>query len=234
MRCGLIAKKLGMSRVLAADGRHVPVTVLHVDGCQVISQRTTERDGYTALQLGAGTAKPKNVGSPMRGHFGKANVEPKKIVYEFRVVPEALLDVGAELTAAHFIEGQMVDVTGVTIGRGFAGVMKRHNFHGLRASHGVSVSHRSHGSTGHRQDPGRVFKGKKMAGHMGDRRRTTQNLKIVRSDADQGLILVEGCVPGAQGSWVLLRDAMKRPRPKDVPFPGAVRAAAAGAGQAKE
>ncbi|MSO75946.1 MAG: 50S ribosomal protein L3 [Alphaproteobacteria bacterium] len=223
MRTGLIARKLGMSRVFTETGEHVPVTVLHVEGCQVVAQRTMETDGYTALQLGAGTPKVKNVTKPMRGHFAKAKVEPKRRLVEFRVPPEALVEVGAELAANHFTAGQKVDVTATSIGKGFAGAMKRYNFAGLEASHGVSVSHRSHGSTGNRQDPGRTFKGKKMAGHMGDRRVTTQNIQVVSTDVERGLILVRGSVPGAPGGWVLVRDAVKRPAPEGLPFPAALK-----------
>jgi large subunit ribosomal protein L3 len=230
MRTGLIARKLGMSRVFTDTGEHVPVTVLEVDGCQVVAQRTLEKDGYTALQLGAGTPKVKNVSKPMRGHFAKAKVEPKRRLVEFRVPAEAMVAVGAELAVNHFLPGQHVDVTGTSIGKGFAGAMKRHNFGGLEASHGVSVSHRSHGSTGNRQDPGRTFKGKKMAGHMGDRRVTTQNIKVVSTDLERGLILVEGAVPGAPGGWVLVRDAVKRRPPKDLPFPAALKGGAEAAG----
>jgi large subunit ribosomal protein L3 len=226
MRTGLIVKKLGMTRIFTAEGNHVPVTVLEVDNLQVISVRTAEKDGYTAVQLGTGKAKVKNVTQPMRGHFAKAKIEPKRKLVEFRVTPDAVLEVGAELSAAHFLAGQFVDVTGTTKGRGFAGVMKRHNFGGLRATHGVSVSHRSHGSTGQRQDPGKVFRGKKMAGHMGDVRVTTQNLKIANIDADRGLIMVEGAVPGADGGYVLINDAAKRKAPKDLPFPAGLRGAA--------
>jgi large subunit ribosomal protein L3 len=225
MRIGLIAEKVGMTRVFDDAGAHVPVTVLKVDACQVVQVRTAERDGYTAVQLGVGKAKVKNVTKPMRGHYAKAKVEPKRRLVEFRVSADALLDVGSELTAEHFLPGQFVDVTGTSIGKGFAGVMKRHNFGGLRATHGVSVSHRSHGSTGNRQDPGRTFPGKKMAGHLGDVRVTTQNLKIVSVDAERGLILVKGSVPGADGGYVLVRDAKKRSAPKEVPFPAALRAA---------
>jgi large subunit ribosomal protein L3 len=227
MRSGLIARKLGMTRVFDAEGAHVPVTVLQVDKCEVVAVRTAEKDGYTAVQLGVGAAKVKNVSKPMRGHFAKAKVEPKRKVTEFRVSADALIDVGAELSAAHFIPGQFVDVTGTSIGKGFAGVMKRHNFGGLRASHGVSISHRSHGSTGHRQDPGRVFKGKKMAGHLGDERITTQNLKVVSTDPERGLILIQGSVPGAPGSYVLVKDAVKRKLPKEVPFPAGLKGAGA-------
>jgi len=226
MRTGLIAEKVGMTRVFDAEGAHVPVTVLKMDGCQVVAVRTAEKDGYTAVQLGLGKAKVKNVTKPMRGHFAKAKVEPKRRLVEFRVSADALLDVGAELSATHFLPGQYVDVTANSIGKGFAGVMKRHNFGGLRATHGVSVSHRSHGSTGNRQDPGRTFPGKLMAGHMGAARVTTQNLKIVSVDAERGLILVQGSVPGATGGYVLVADAKKRSAPKDLPFPGAIKAAA--------
>lgn len=223
MRTGLIARKVGMTRQFAEDGTHVPVTVLHVDGCHVIAHRTQEKDGYTAVQLGAGKAKVKNVTQPMRGHFAKARVEPRKHLAEFRVSPEALIDVGAELSVDHFVVGQYVDVTGRSIGRGFAGAMKRHGFHGLRATHGVSISHRSLGSTGQRQDPGKVFKNKKMAGHMGDRRVTALNLRVVATDATRGLILLEGAVPGAENGWVLVRDAIKKPAPEGLPFPAAIR-----------
>jgi large subunit ribosomal protein L3 len=212
-----------MTRIFTDGGEHVPVTVLKVDQCRVVAHRTVEKNGYTALQLGAGLAKVKNVTRAERGHFAVAKVEPARRVVEFRVSPDNLIDVGAEITADHFIEGQYVDVTGTSIGRGFAGSMKRHNFGGLRASHGVSISHRSHGSTGQRQDPGRVFKGKKMAGHMGDVRVTTQNLKIVKTDADRGLIMVRGSVPGAKGGWVMLRDAVKSGMPEGAPKPGAIR-----------
>jgi large subunit ribosomal protein L3 len=197
MRAGLIARKLGMTRLFTDEGEHVPVTVLQVDKCEVVAVRTAERDGYTAVQLGVGTAKVKNVSKPMRGHFAKAKVEPKRKVAEFRVGADALLEVGAEIGADHFLAGQFVDVVGTSIGKGFAGSMKRHNFHGLRATHGVAVSHRSHGSTGNRQDPGRTFPGKKMAGHMGDRRVTTLNLRVVSTDAERGLIMIRGAVPGA-------------------------------------
>jgi large subunit ribosomal protein L3 len=232
MRTGLIAQKIGMTRLFGDDGSHVGVTVLKVDACEVVAVRTAEKDGYTAVQLGVGKRKAKNVGKPMRGHFAKAKVEPKAKVAEFRVSPDALLEVGARLSVAHFVEGQFVDVTGITIGRGFAGGMKRWNFGGLRASHGVSVSHRSHGSTGNRQDPGKVFKNKKMAGHMGDRQRTILNLEVFGVDEERGLILVKGGVPGADGSWVKVRDAVKRARPADAPYPAAIAApAAAGGGE---
>jgi large subunit ribosomal protein L3 len=223
MRSGVIAQKIGMTRVFKDDGRHVPVTVLKMDNCQVVRQRTVDGDGYTAVQLGAVAAKPKNVTKPMRGHFAATNVEPKRKVVEFRVSPENLLDVGAELTAEHFVIGQYVDVSGTSIGKGFAGVMKRHNFGGMPASHGVSITHRAHGSTGQRQDPGKVFKGKKMAGHMGDVRVTTQNLEVVATDAARGILMIKGAVPGAKGGFVLVRDAVKRALPEGVPMPGAVR-----------
>ena len=223
MRTGLLARKLGMSRIFADDGRHVPVTVLKIDFCQVVAQRTEGRDGYNALQLGAGTAKVKNVARPQRGHYAKAKVEPKRKLVEFRISADAMVDVGAEITADHFLPGQPVDVAGTSIGKGFAGAMKRHHFSGLRATHGVSVSHRSHGSTGQCQDPGRVFKGKKMAGHLGDKRVTQQNLEVVRTDVERGLVLVQGAVPGAKGGWVLISDAVKTPAPEDVPFPAAIR-----------
>lgn len=225
MRSGLIAQKVGMTRIFTEDGTHVPVTVLKVDTVQVVSTRSVEKDGYTAVQLGAGTAKVKNVAKAQRTTFAAAKVEPKKKLAEFRVAPENVLEVGAELSAAHFIPGQFVDITGNTIGKGFAGGMKRWNFRGLEATHGVSVSHRSHGSTGQRQDPGKVFKGKKMAGHLGDEQVTTQNLKVVSTDADRGLILVKGSVPGAEGSWVLVKDAVKRKLPEGVPFPAGLKAA---------
>jgi large subunit ribosomal protein L3 len=225
MRSGVIAQKVGMTRVYTEAGEHVPVTVLRVDNCQVVAQRTQEKDGYTAIQLGVGMRKAKNTPKALRGHFAAAQVEPKRKLAEFRVTPENLVEVGAEITAAHFVPGQYVDVTGTSIGKGFAGVMKRHNFGGLRATHGVSVSHRSHGSTGQRQDPGKVFKGKKMAGHMGDVRVTTQNLQVVRTDADQGVILVRGAVPGAKGGWLIVRDAVKKSLPDGVPTPAAIRKA---------
>lgn len=224
MRSGLLAQKLGMSRVFNEDGASVPVTVLKIDALQVVAQRTQEKHGYTALQLGAGRRKVKHTTQPMRGHFAAAKVEPKRKLVEFRVAEDALIDVGSEFTADHFVVGQKVDVTGTSIGKGFAGAMKRHNFGGLRASHGVSVSHRSHGSTGQCQDPGKVFKGKKMAGHMGATRVTTQNLEIVSTDTDRGLVLVKGAVPGSKNGWILIRDAVKEARPEDAPYPGAFRA----------
>lgn len=234
MRTGLIARKEGMSRVFDEDGRHIPVTVLKVDDCQVVSVRTEEKDGYVALQLGAGKAKVKRTSKSNRGHFAKAKVEPKKKMAEFRVSDENLLEVGVELGVNHFVPGQFVDVTGTTIGKGFAGGMKRHNFGGLRASHGVSVSHRSHGSTGQRQDPGRVFKGKRMAGHMGDVRATSQNLLVVDIDAEEGIILVKGAVPGADNGWVLIRDAVKKPLPDNVPKPAGLKQAAQAQKKAQE
>ncbi|MCK4939803.1 MAG: 50S ribosomal protein L3, partial [Rhodospirillaceae bacterium] len=209
------------------DGTHVPVTVLKVDGCQVVSQKTVESDGYTAVQLGVGKAKAKRQSSAMRGHFAKAKVEPKKKVVEFRVPADGLVAVGAEIAPSHFVDGQMVDVTGTSIGKGFAGAMKRHNFGGMRASHGVSISHRAHGSTGQCQDPGKVFKGKKMAGHMGASRITTLNLEIVATDDDKGLILVKGAVPGSKGGWVLVRDAIKKKHSDDLPFPAKLKGEAA-------
>ena len=225
MRSGVIAKKVGMTRLFQDDGRHVPVTVLQLDGLQVVSRKETDRDGYTAVQLGAGVAKAKNVAKPQRGHFGKAEVEPKAYVAEFRVTEDNLLDVGAELSAEHFVAGQMVDIQGRTQGKGFQGGMKRWGFGGLRATHGVSVSHRSLGSTGQRQDPGKVFKNKKMAGHMGDRNRTQQNLEIVQTDAERGLLFVRGSVPGAKGGWVLVKDAVKVPGHADAPRPAGLKAA---------
>jgi large subunit ribosomal protein L3 len=225
MRSGVIAQKVGMTRVFNDAGEHVPVTVLRLDGCQVVAQRTAEKNGYVALQLGAGAAKVKNVSKAQRGHFAVAKVEPKREIVEFRVTSDAMIPVGAELTADHFIAGQFVDVTGETVGKGFAGAMKRWNFGGLRATHGVSVSHRSHGSTGNRQDPGRTFPGKKMAGHLGAERVTTQNLKVVKTDVERGLIMIEGSVPGSKGGWILVRDAVKKPLPATAPKPGAFRMA---------
>jgi large subunit ribosomal protein L3 len=219
MRSGIIARKLGMTRVFNDAGHHVPVTVLKLDDVQVVAVRNAEKDGYTALQLGAGVAKAKNVSKPMRGHFAKANVLPKSKLTEFRVSDDAVLDVGASLAASHFVAGQKVDVVGTTQGKGFAGAMKRHNFGGLRASHGVSVSHRSHGSTGQCQDPGKVFKGKKMAGHMGAVRNTTQNIEVVSVDDEDGVILLHGAVPGPKNGWVLISDAIKAKLPEDAPFP---------------
>lgn len=227
MRTGVIAKKIGMTRVFAADGAHVPVTVLALEGCQVVAQRTEEKDGYTAVQLGAGTRKAKNVAKPQRGHFAKASVEPKAKLKEFRVSPDNLVEVGAEIAADHFVSGQKVDVAAITIGHGFTGAMKRWNFGGLRATHGVSLSHRSHGSTGQRQDPGKVFKGKKMAGHYGTERVTVQNLEILRTDVERGLILVKGATPGAEGTWVEVRDAVKKALPAEAPKPASIKSNAA-------
>jgi len=232
MRTGVIAKKMGMTRLFQDDGRHVPVTVLALDNVQVVARREADRDGYVAVQLGAGSTKAKNLTKPERGHFGKAEVEPKARVAEFRVAEDALLDVGAELSADHFVPGQFVDISGVTQGKGFAGVMKRWGFSGLRATHGVSLSHRSGGSTGQRQDPGRVFKGKKMAGHMGARNRTQQNLEVVRTDADRGLIFIKGSVPGHKGGWLLVKDAVKTPRPAEAPYPAGLKQAAGSNDQA--
>jgi len=220
---------MGMTRVFTEDGTHIPVTVLKVDNCQVVATRNVESNGYTAVQLGVGAAKVKNVSKAMRGHFAAAKVEPKKKVAEFVVSEDCLLDVGAELSVEHFIAGQYVDVAGTTIGKGFAGAMKRHNFSGMRASHGVSISHRAHGSTGQCQDPGKVFKGKKMAGHMGAVRATQQNLEVVSTDADRGLILVRGSIPGSKGGWVFVRDAVKKSLPEGVPFPAALKAPVANA-----
>ncbi len=223
MRSGVIAQKIGMTRIFTEAGEQVPVTVLKLDNCQVVAQRTDEKDGYTAVQLGVGMAKPRNTPKALRGHFARASVEPKRKVAEFRVSPDNLIEVGAEITADHFVVGQFVDVTGTSKGKGFAGVMKRWNFSGHRATHGNSVTHRSHGSTGQRQDPGKVFKNKKMAGHLGDERVTTQNLKVVKTDVDRGLIMVEGAGPGAKGGWILVRDAVKKTPPKDLPKPGSIR-----------
>ncbi len=223
MRSGLIAKKMGMTRVFTTDGEHIPVTVLQLHNCQVVAHRTAEKNGYTALQLGAGQAKVKSLSKAERGHFAAFKVEPKQELVEFRVSPENMIDIGAEITADHFREGQYIDVTGTSIGKGFAGAMKRHGFGGLRASHGVSISHRSHGSTGQCQDPGKVFKGKKMAGQMGATRVTTQNLRVVKTDVDRGLLLVRGAVPGSKGGWVQVRDSVKKLLPDDVPQPGSFR-----------
>jgi large subunit ribosomal protein L3 len=231
MRSGVIAQKVGMTRIYTDAGEQVPVTVLRLDGCQVVAHLTEEKNGYTALQLGAGLAKVKNTNKAMRGHFATASVEPKRRLVEFRVDPDKLIEVGAEITADHFLVGQYVDVTGTSIGKGFAGGMKRWNFSGLRATHGVSVSHRSLGSTGNRQDPGRTFKNKKMAGHLGAERVTTQNLKVVRTDVERGLILVEGSVPGSKGGWILVRDAVKRAAPEGLPVPGSFRAPVAAAAE---
>ncbi|MBL4618839.1 MAG: 50S ribosomal protein L3 [Alphaproteobacteria bacterium] len=225
MRTGLIAKKMGMTRIYAEDGEHIPVTVVQLEGCQVVGQRSVEKNGYTAVQLGAGVKKAKRVTKAERGQFAKANVEPKAKLVEFRVSEENMVDIGAELSAEHFLIGQMVDVTGTSIGKGFAGAMKRHNFSGLRATHGVSISHRSLGSTGQCQDPGKVFKGKKMAGQMGSTRVTTQNLEVIRTDVERGLILIKGAVPGSKGGWVFIKDAVKRALPADAPKPAGLKAA---------
>src|SRR5499426_4090034 len=235
MRSGVIAQKMGMTRLFTETGEHVPVTVLRLAQCQVVAHRTKDKNGYVALQLGSGARKVKNIPKAERGHFAVSKVEPKRKVAEFRVSDDALIPVGAEITADHFVVGQYVDVTGTSIGKGFAGPMKRWNFGGLRASHGVSISHRSHGSTGGRQDPGKTFKGKKMAGHLGVERVTTLNLKVVQTDVERGLVLVEGAVPGAKGGWITLRDAVKKKLPKDAPKPGKFRlpeAAAAGKAEA--
>jgi large subunit ribosomal protein L3 len=225
MRTGLLAKKLGMTRIFKEDGTHVPVTVLHVDNVQVVAARTEEKDGYTAVQIGYGKAKVKNVSQPNKGHYAKAKVEPKAKLVEFRVDADATLEPGATLSAAHFVAGQIVDISGTTKGKGFAGAMKRWNFSGLEASHGVSISHRSHGSTGNRQDPGKTFKNKKMAGHLGQERVTTQNLEVAAVDAAKGLLMIKGAVPGAKGGYVLVRDAVKRARHADAPFPAGLQSA---------
>ena len=227
MRSGVIAKKVGMTRLFMEDGKQIPVTVLQLDNLQVVAQRTVEKDGYTAVQLGAGAAKAKRTSKAMRGHFAAAKVEPKRKVAEFRVAPENILPIGAEIIAGHYVEGQYVDVSGTSIGKGFAGAMKRHNFGGLRATHGVSISHRSHGSVGQCQDPGRIFKGKKMAGHMGAARVTTQNLQVVRTDEDRGLIMVKGAVPGSKGGWVTIKDAVKKAAPDNLVLPAALKTEAA-------
>jgi large subunit ribosomal protein L3 len=234
MRSGVIAQKVGMMRVFTDSGEHVPATVLQLANCQVIAHRTKDKNGYVALQLGSGTRKVRNVSKAERGHFAVAKVEPKRKLAEFRVEESELIPVGAEITADHFVVGQFVDVTGTSIGKGFAGPMKRWNFGGLRATHGVSVSHRSHGSTGGRQDPGKTFKEKKMAGHMGVDRVTTLNLKVVMTDVERGLVLVEGAVPGAKGGWITLRDAVKKALPKDVPTPGKFRLPDSAAAPASE
>ena len=234
MRSGVIAQKVGMTRIFTDAGEHIPVTVLKLDNCQVVGQRTEDKHGYTAVQLGAGTAKVKNVTRAERGHFAAAKVEPKRKLMEFRVSPDNLIDVGEEIVASHYVEGQYVDVSGMTIGKGFAGGMKRHGFGGLRASHGVSISHRSHGSTGQCQDPGKVFKGKKMAGHMGAVKATTQNLKVVGTDPARGLILIRGAVPGSKGGWVTVTDAVKKPLPEGVATPAALRSASATSAPAVE
>ena len=234
MRTGVIAKKVGMTRVWTDGGDNVPVTVLQLDECQVVATRTSESHGYNAVQLGAGKRKVKHTTKAMRGHFAKAKVEPKRKLAEFRVADDAVLSVGDEISVDHFVSGQLVDVAGTSVGKGFAGAMKRHNFGGLRASHGVSISHRSHGSTGQCQEPGKVFKGKKMAGHMGDVRVTTQNLEIVSTDADRGLILVKGAVPGSKNGWVFVSDAVKKSRPEEAPYPAGLKAAAAEAAPAED
>ena len=234
MRSGVIAKKLGMTRLFLEDGKQVPVTVLQLDGLQVVAQRTADKDGYTAVQLGAGAAKAKRTTAALRGHYAKANVAPKRTVAEFRVTPDNMIDVGEEITADHYFAGQFVDIAGTSIGKGFAGAMKRHNFGGLRASHGVSISHRSHGSTGQCQDPGKVFKGKKMAGHLGAVRVTTQNLQVVKTDSERGLIMVKGAVPGSAGGWVTVKDAVKKPVPDTVIRPAALKSAAEAARKAAE
>jgi large subunit ribosomal protein L3 len=223
MRSGVIAQKLGMTRVFTDDGEHIPVTVLKLENCQVVGQKTEDKDGYTALQVGAGQAKPNRLSKAQRGSFAVAKVEPKRKLAEFRVSPENLIAVGAEITADHFVKGQFVDVSGISIGKGYQGPMKRWNFGGLRASHGVSISHRSHGSTGQRQSPGRTFPGKKMAGQLGNEKVTTQNIEVVGTDVERGLILVRGAVPGAKGGWVHLRDAVKRKLPEGAPVPGKFR-----------
>ncbi|MEI4194182.1 50S ribosomal protein L3 [Roseovarius sp. E0-M6] len=234
LRSGVIAKKVGMTRLFMEDGKQVPVTVLQLDKLQVVAQRTPEDHGYSAVQLGSGSIKAKRVSKAMRGHFSVAKVEPKRKVAEFRVAPENLINVGEEITADHYFEGQFVDVSGTSIGKGFAGAMKRHNFGGLRATHGVSISHRSHGSTGQCQDPGKVFKGKKMAGHMGAAKVTTQNLQVVKTDADRGLIMIKGAVPGSKGGWVTIKDAVKKPFPENAILPAALRSAAEEAAKAAE
>ncbi|VAV94419.1 LSU ribosomal protein L3p (L3e) [hydrothermal vent metagenome] len=234
LRSGVIAKKVGMTRLFMEDGKQIPVTVLQLDKLQVVAQRTTESHGYTAVQLGAGTAKVKRTSKAMRGHFAIAKVEPKRKVAEFRVTPEAMIEVGEEITANHYFEGQFVDVCGTSIGKGFAGAMKRHNFKGLEATHGISISHRSHGSTGQCQDPGKVFKGKKMAGHMGAAKVTTQNLQVMKTDADRGLIMIKGAVPGSKGGWVTIKDAVKKPFPENAILPAGLKSAAEAATKAAE
>ncbi len=226
LRTGLIAKKVGMTRLFMEDGKQIPVTVLSLENLQVVAQRTADTNGYTAVQLGAGNAKAKRTSKAMRGHFAAAKVEPKRKVAEFRVAPENMINVGETITANHYFEGQYVDVCGTSIGKGFAGAMKRHNFGGLRATHGVSISHRSHGSTGQCQDPGKVFKGKKMAGHMGAAKVTTQNLQVVKTDADRGVIMVKGAVPGSKGGWVTIKDAVKKPTPENVIYPAGLKSMA--------
>lgn len=232
MRSGVIAQKVGMTRIYNDAGEGIPVTVLKLDTCQVVAHRTQEANGYTALQLGSGFRKVKNTPKALRGHFAVAKVEPKRKVAEFRVDADNLIEVGAEITADHFVNGQRVDVTGTSIGKGFAGAMKRHNFGGMRASHGVSISHRAHGSTGQCQDPGKVFKGKKMAGQLGAERVTTQNVEVVKTDVERGLIMLKGSVPGSKGGWILVRDAVKRARPENAPIPGAFKVAGSGSNEA--
>jgi len=234
MRSGVIAQKVGMTRIFTEAGEHIPVTVLKLDNVQVVAHRTNDKNGYTALQLGAGTRKPSRLTKADRQNFAVAKVEPKRKLVEFRVSPENLIEVGAQITADHFVPGQFVDVTGTNQGKGFQGAMKRWNFGGLRATHGVSVTHRAHGSTGQRQDPGKVFKGKKMAGHLGDERVTTLNLEVVKTDVERGLLMIRGAIPGAKGGWVMVRDAVKRPLHKDAPKPGAVRTREAAMAAAKE
>jgi large subunit ribosomal protein L3 len=234
MRTGLLARKLGMTRVFAEDGNHVPVTVLAVEDCRVVDVRTRQRDGYWALQLGVGTARVKRLSKPLRGHFARVKVEPKTRLAEFRISEDAVVEIGAEITAAHFVPGQRVDVTAISIGKGFAGAMKRHSFGGLRASHGVSISHRSHGSTGQRQSPGKTFKNKKMAGHLGAARVTIQSLEVIAADAERGVLMVKGAVPGSPGGYVRVTDAVKRKMPADLPFPAALRATPRPVGAAEE
>ncbi|MEP3498385.1 MAG: 50S ribosomal protein L3 [Lentilitoribacter sp.] len=234
MRSGVIAQKVGMTRVYNDAGEHIPVTVLRLENCQVVAQRTEEKNGYSAVQVGVGRAKVKNTNKAERGQFAVANVEPKSKMVEFRVSSDNMIEVGAELIASHFVSGQLVDVTGTSIGKGFAGAMERHNFGGMRATHGVSISHRAHGSTGQCQDPGKVFKGKRMAGHMGQTRVTTQNLEIVSTDVDRGLLLIKGAVPGSKGTWVTVRDAIKASLPADAPVPAGIREGAAPAEAATE
>ncbi len=219
MRSGIIAKKMGMTRIFSDDGQQIPVTVLRLEKVQVVAQKTKDKDGYFALKLGSGSVKAKNCSKSLRGQFSVAKVEPKRKLKEFRVSSDNLIDVGKEISVSHYVEGQYVDVSGLSIGKGFAGAMKRHNFSGLRASHGVSISHRSHGSTGQCQDPGRVFKGKKMAGHMGDCNVTIQNLRVVKTDPERGLIMIKGAVPGAKGGWVTLKDAVKKKLPDNITYP---------------
>ena len=223
MRSGLIVKKVGMTRLYLEDGTHVPVTVLSLKDCQVIANQSLDKNGYNSITLATGEAKPKNTNKSQREAFAKIKVTPKQKQMEFRVSEDNMLPIGSELGANHFVVGQYVDATGITIGKGFAGAMKRHNFGGLRASHGVSISHRSHGSTGNSQDPGRVFKGKKMAGQMGNRQRTIQNLQVVAADEDRGLIFIKGGLPGSKGSWISLKDAVKKALPSDAPYPAGLK-----------